>query len=473
MKSIASKLWAGMMALVVIVLVLLWLFQIVFLESFYTGMRVSAVKKEAASIARILEEGNLEEFAPKSDAFAFKNNLNLELVDRHGATVFTSGTTGMNGQMPMMRNKERAEAFQDALDGRVVTVSMLHPRFGNKFMLIAMPVSTAGEITGVLYINMPLAPVEDTTAILKTQLFYITLILLVAALVLSYLIARSFTKPILGIKRVAEKMASGVFTERIMTGSQDEIGKLADTINTMGQELSKLEQLRKDLIANVSHELRTPLSMIRGYAETLRDVSGDNPQKREKQLGIIIEESERLSRMVDDILNLSQLQAGYQKLSRGSFSLNRMIRDVMKRYEILSEKTGISLINREIGDIRIEADQSRMEQVLFNLVNNAFNHTPAGGCITIRAEETPDRIRVEVQDTGSGIPEADLPHVWNRYYRAAHENERKMVGTGLGLAIVKSVLEAHDASYGVRSGEGEGALFWFELSKSGNQLKKV
>jgi len=234
----------------------------------------------------------------------------------------------------------------------------------------------------------------------------------------------------------------------------------------MGQQLSKIEQLRKDLIANVSHELRTPLSLIRGYAETIRDVTGNVPDKREKQLGIIIEETERLGKIVDDILNLSQLQTGYLSLNKSRFPIMKTLAAVVKRYDVLSQKTGVQIVLQGSSDGLVEADEARIEQVLYNLINNGFNHTPRGGTITVNAIDGLKAVRVEVSDTGSGIPEEDLPHIWDRYYKAEKASgKRRAAGTGLGLAIVKSVLEAHQAAYGVESKREVGTTFWFELKK--------
>jgi signal transduction histidine kinase len=260
-------------------------------------------------------------------------------------------------------------------------------------------------------------------------------------------------------------MASGDFSVRIKSKGKDEIGKLADTINYLGQHLSKIEQLRKDLIANVSHELRTPLSIIRGYAETIRDVTGNVPEKREKQLGIIIEETERLSSIVDDILNLSQLQAGYSNLNKISFPVMGALDAVVKRYDVLSEKTGVQIVLQGSSNALVKADEARIKQVLYNLINNAFNHTPKGGTITVKVIDSMEIIRVEVSDTGSGIPEEDLPHIWERYYKAEKTTSNRDLGTGLGLAIVKSVLDAHGAVYGVKSKTGVGTTFWLELKK--------
>jgi signal transduction histidine kinase len=233
----------------------------------------------------------------------------------------------------------------------------------------------------------------------------------------------------------------------------------------MGKELSKIDQLRKDLIANVSHELRTPLSLIKGYAETIRDISGDNPEKREKQIGIIIEESDRLSSIVEDILNLSQMQAGYVTVNIGKFKLNKTLDQVVKRYEILSERTGVRILQKNIRETFIEGDETKIEQVLYNLINNAFNHSSEGGIISVTAMEIKDKIRIEIADTGEGIPADDIAYIWDRFYKADKSGKRKKAGTGLGLAIVKNILNAHQALYGVESQVGKGTTFWFELKK--------
>jgi signal transduction histidine kinase len=463
MKSMRFRLWAGMMALIVIVLIILWLFQIVFLESFYTNMQISGVKKEAAAIINLRNEGSKADVENKWDALAFKYNMSIEMIDPEGNTTFSTGTMGAMGQMPMMMNGVRVKVYQQAFAGNTVETPLTHPRFGNKFMMIGLPVMSSGMVSEVLIMNLPLAPVEDTASILKWQLLYITLILLMASLMISYLISKSFTRPILEIKKVSETMASGDFSARIKTKKQDEIGNLASTINYLGNQLSKIDQLRKDLIANVSHELRTPLSLVRGYAETIRDVTGDSREKRDKQLNIIIEETERLSRIVDDVLNLSQLQSGYVKLEKSRFSVKDMVEAIVKRYEVLSENTGVRIVRQCTGETVLEADKARMEQVFYNLINNAFSHTPAGGSITVSAAVQPEAVRFEVSDTGTGIQEEDIPHIWERFYKEDSTGNKKSAGTGLGLAIVKGVLDAHQAVFGVESKMGVGTTFWFEL----------
>jgi len=333
MKSIGFKLWAGIIMLVLVVIILLWFFQIVFLESFYYDMRISSIKDKGINILKFLANDDKRNFENQAEEFAFNNNLSIELIGLDKNTIYES-TVASNAQNHMMRNYARNDAFNDVINGQEVTIPMEHPRFGNRFMLLGIPYEKNGKIIGAFFMNVPLAPVEDTVMILKKQLLYITIILLIASIIISSIMAKIFTRPILEIKRVSEKIAAGDFSDRIKNKSSDEIGSLADTINLMGKELSKIDQLRKDLIANVSHELRTPLSIIRGYAETIKDVTGDIKIKRDKQLDIIIEEAERLSKIVDDMLNLSQIQSGYLKIKQQKFLINKTIERVVKRYDI-------------------------------------------------------------------------------------------------------------------------------------------
>lgn len=462
MRSIALKLWLGMMGLVGVVLLLLWLFQVVFLNSFYTQMRINEIRNSGVQI--IKELNNRQVFSSRLDELAYNNNLTAELLDDAGNVLYYAGSTGMSGQMPMMMNNIRIEAFEKVMQGETVSLQMTHPRFDSKYMLIGLPVKESGVAQGALMLTLPLVPVEDTANILQKQLLYITAILSVAALILSYLLSKSFTRPILDIIKVSMEMASGNLAARTKTGRRDEIGRLAETINHMGIELSKIEQLRKDLIANVSHELRTPLSLIKGYAETIRDISGNNPEKREKQTGIIIEEADRLGNIVDDILKLSQMQAGYIELNIQAFRIHQTLERILKKYEIQSEKSGVKLISACPEDVVIQGDESKIEQVFHNLIINAFNHTHEGGTIAIDIFTKGSKARVEIKDTGEGIPADELPYIWDRFYKSDRSGTRKRAGTGLGLAIVKSIFIAHKAEFGVESKPGEGTAFWFELN---------
>lgn len=463
MKSIRSKLWAGMMSLVLVVLVLLWLTQVVFLENFYTRMKIRDIETKAAAITNLLEQDPTE-FGDRMETLAYDNNLSIELLDLNGRTEYQ--TSSMNGQMMQMmqRRSLRSQVYETALGGTESALSFTHPRFGNEYLIIGMPVSSGGQISGVLILDVPLAPVEDTVAILKQQLIYISFILLGAALLISFLLARTFARPVLEINQAAEKMATGDFSARTTIDQEDEIGQLARTINNLGEQLAQIDNLRRDLIANVSHELRTPLSLIQGYAETLRDVTGDSPPKRDKQLGIIIEESQRLSHMVNDILNLSQLQTGQLQLQKDSFDVQALIDRVAQRYELLSQQMGVAFQVEVPAGLAANGDEARIEQVLYNLISNAFNHVDPHGNIALVVYPVPHKVRLQVTNSGPGIDAQDLPHIWDRFYKSPHRQAGSS-GTGLGLAIVKAVLEAHGAAFGAKSQKGGPTTFWFEIDE--------
>jgi signal transduction histidine kinase len=461
MKSITHKLWWGMMLLVVVVLILLWFFQIIFLEKFYVNQRVNEVKNRGLSIIQDMDVISKADLEDRLDGFIYDYNSSIDLVSARGDVIYSNGS---GRRMPMMGHNYLKEGlFKEMLSGNIITVPLTHPKFNSNYVIIGLPVKANEEVTGALIINMPLAPVSDTVDTLKKQLFYISIILFFSALILSFLLSRTLIKPILSITRVTEQMASGDLSVRLKIKSRDEIGILSQSINHLGEELSKIEQLRRDFIANVSHELRTPLSLIRGYAETIRDVTGDNQEKREKQLGIIIEESERLGEIVDDILDLSQMQSYNMTLNISDFDLNETIKNVIKKYELYSEKMGIHIIAQNSSVLHVKGDQSRIQQVLHNLLNNAFNHSMPGGTVTVMSTAGNKTVKVEVSDTGRGISPKDIQHIWERYYKANKSDKRKRIGTGLGLAIVKNILEAHNTRYGVDSVEGKGTTFWFEL----------
>jgi signal transduction histidine kinase len=233
----------------------------------------------------------------------------------------------------------------------------------------------------------------------------------------------------------------------------------------LSAQLQKIEQLRKELIANVSHEFKTPLSLIKGYAETMRDVNNLSEEKRSKQLNIIIEESDRLNDMINDILDLSQIQSDYIKLDKNSFSINQAIDTVRNRLNFHAEHKNLKLELSCDTDYIVQADERRIEQVIYNLINNAINHSKNDSSIFIRVLNQEDAIVVEVEDQGEGISQEDIPYIWDRFYKA-REVAAKNKGSGLGLAIVKSILEAHQSNFGVESEIGKGSKFWFEIRKS-------
>ncbi|MDF2611769.1 MAG: signal transduction histidine kinase [Lachnospiraceae bacterium] len=469
MRRIRTKLWLGMMILVGIITILLWLFQIVFLGKFYSVLELKEVTNRSNRIVEDIElledidqTSNSPIIAEAMDKLINEKQLSIEVIDKNYNSIY-EGAYGYNTNTPGSMKEVVAEAADNALKGIEFKQEVTHPKFGYQFMIIGLPIQQGSIVKGAMLISLPMASIEDTQEILQKQLIIITGILLIVSAVISFLLSKNFADPISKISRLAESYTSGHYSARIPATGTDEIGQLSMRMNDMGEALERNDLLQKELVANVSHELRTPLTLIRGYAETLRDVTGDNPVKREKQLGVIIEETERLGRIVEDILNLSQLQSGAVSFEPGAFSMNEMLSDIKERYELQQEPRSFKVTGA--SDLQVYGDKKRIEQVFYNLINNALRHTKEDEPIEVRLTQNTGNVRVEIIDHGEGIAKEDLEHIFERYYKGKRLDGKKSGGTGLGLAIVKSILVMHQVSYGVESDLGKGTTFWFELIK--------
>jgi signal transduction histidine kinase len=280
---------------------------------------------------------------------------------------------------------------------------------------------------------------------------------------LSYFISKSIAKPIYTITKSATRLAKGEYDIKFDGGNYLECNELADTLTYASKQISKVDQQQRDLIANVSHDLRTPLTMIKAYAEMIRDLSGNNPVKREEHLNIIIEETDRLSLLVNDMLDLSKLENGGISLNAVKFDIKTRLAEIIERYKGISEKMGYHITFTPDEEAFVECDIVKIEQVIYNLINNAVNYTGDDKNVYVRQINEGDWVKITVTDTGQGIAEEDLKLIFNKYYRAKMRREK--IGTGLGLSIVKAVLNKHQFPYGVQSKLGEGTTFWFKIKR--------
>jgi len=430
------------------------------LERYYLYSQTRNIKQEGIALSKIYEKGaSLEQLDEEAEEFSLRYNAGIEIYSRDGKQVYQYGL------MPMMmgRAMNRQEVFADTVSGKLTVRQTKHNRLNSNIMLVGIPIGGESKVSGALIISAPLAAINETKGIIKEQLMIVTVILILTSLLITYYFSKAFTKPILKINEAAAKMADGNLSIRIDVESSDELGMLSNTINNLSVQLQKIEQLRKDLIANVSHEFRTPLSLIKGYAETIRDVTGDIKEKRDSQLQIILEETDRLKSLVDDTLNLSQLQSGIFQLDIMPFDISASVSNIMSRFSYILEEKGVSLeIQGGSEGIIVMGRETQIEQVLYNFINNASNHTASGGRVQIKILQNDNDIRVEVSDNGEGIPSEELPYIWDRFYKASKGDK----GMGLGLSIAKEILEAHNVSYGVESKQGDGTTFWFTLMKA-------
>ena len=315
-----------------------------------------------------------------------------------------------------------------------------------------------------LILNTPLEPVESYIDFILNQYLYIAFIVILIALFVAFFLARKIAQPIVKMKNEANKLAEGNYDVSFQTDSFSEINDLASTLDDATGKLSQINDLRKDLIANVSHDIKTPLTMIRAYAEMIKDISGNNPDKRNEHLDVILQETEYLDKLVTDMSELSKLQSGIIEISRANFDMKECVNKVVLLLSKAINEKNINLV-LDLDDCIAYADEIKISLVIYNFLSNALKYSDDNTKIIIRLKDGEEVIRLDVIDHGNGISGEALPYIWDRYYKVDKNFNRSVNSTGLGLAIAKAILEAHKARYGVDSTLGKGSDFWFELSR--------
>jgi signal transduction histidine kinase len=303
--------------------------------------------------------------------------------------------------------------------------------------------------------------------ILKNQLIIVTIVVLVLSIIIAYFISKKISKPITTLNESAKKLAKREYDVIFSTNDDyDEINELRDTLSYTRDELAKNDELRRDLMANVSHDLKTPLTMIKAYAEMVRDLTYKDKVKRNDNLNIIITETDRLNTLVNDILTLSKLESNIEELKLEDFDIVELIKTIVKHYKIFSLTEDYKFKINKTDEVIVTADKKKIEQVLYNLINNAINYTGKDKCVYINILDFSKKVRIEIIDTGNGISDENINKIWDKYYKTDKKHRRNTIGTGLGLSIVKNILKAHKFEYGVKSIKNKGTTFYFEIPKN-------
>lgn len=445
----------GIFALVTVAL--LWVFQIFLLTPFYQAIKTTEAKRISEQVARRLDSDELMSAA-------------YELCAGTGASIFVSDELGREyvgykygftteSLAYGLSRMERAALFEEVnlLGGEYTRI------FSERLLLYAVTARTPAGNHRLVIIETEITPLASTVETLTVQLLCLTLILLPLGITLAVVISRRIAKPITEITESAKRLGGGDYSVRFEGRGSREVSGLADTLNFAADELSKTDGLRRELLANVSHDLRTPLTMIKGYAEVMRDLPGENTPEN---VQIIIDEAGRLNDLVNDLLDLSRLEAGVLELQKERFNLTGSIREILTRYDKLAD---FKFPFEPKEEAYITADKLKISQVVYNLVNNAVNYAGEDKTVSLTQEVLDGNVRISVTDTGEGIPADKLQDIWDRYYKVDREHRRAQVGTGLGLSIVKNVLDLHGGSYGVISELGKGSTFWFQLPMDGER----
>ena len=497
-KSINFKTFAYFVLFAAVLMLLLWTLQVFFLNNFYGIMKSTQTKAVARELKRSYYN-NSDKSLFYMDADDLSRSYDMDIfVTQYASSEFDKGysTPGVSLRQKtiygtvstILYEKIRASADGSAqLDGDEIDIissgeeemgtaeSDQTPRSDffedeapNKIFAYGtvLNVKDAGsnfENAEVLYIFSPLRPVTSTQRIMTTILIYVTVISLILAMIISLYLSTRITRPIRQITRSARRLARGEYGVLFKGGHYTEINQLADTLNATSIELEKSDMLQKDLVANVSHDLRTPLTMIKSYAEMIRDISGDNKEKREAHLQVIIDESDRLNSLVEDLLTVSRLQSGKLTIELSEFSLSEVLASITNTFRIMEEEENYHFNVNCPANYIVKGDKEKIKQVLTNLISNAVKFSGEDKTVDISLKRRGRNIRCSVTDHGPGINSEDLEHIWERYYRSSSNMVRAQEGSGLGLSIVKEILTLHKCVFGVDSTLGYGTTFWFDM----------
>ena len=451
-NSLKINIWLFLSAFSIFILCFLWLFQIIFLNSYYKSYKTEELDKAAIELKESpkLTASIIEDIAQRRDI----------CIEIYGENTYVS-TLSNKGCMEF--GNKNFKIKKDFINSGLLEqhYNLINEEYKNETLIYALKLDK--DIYA--FINSSLKPLDSTITILSNQLIFTTIIVLIISLIVGYFISKKLSKPIIKISNEARKLADGNFSADFKAPSDIyEINELAESLNYAKEELSKTESLKRDLMANVSHDLKTPLTMIKAYAEMVRDITYKNKEKREENLNTIIEETDRLALLVNDILDLSAIQSENVPLKLEKLDLIELIDQVIKRFNILTEKENYHFIFTHPNHVIIKADRQRIYQVIYNLVNNAINYTGEDKKIYINIIEEKNSYKIEIKDTGKGIKQEDLKHIWDKYYHSDKKHKRNNYGTGLGLSIVKNILQMHNYKYGVTS-SNKGSIFYFVIPK--------
>ena len=500
-KARFAMVFVGLMAFV---LIATWCVNNWFLESFYTMDKVATLEKAYTGIDRIVTETeqkgtdifeyfkstydpNRENEGPLQQLFRVlgeKYNMNIVLMDSATDQVLISNT----GERDYLSSRVQGYIFGKNMPK--VSILKTHDNYFIQKTYDKRSDSYYLESWGyfsdnktIFLMSTPLASIRESVELANRFLAYVGIAALLVGSLFIYFATKKITSPILQLANLSEKMSNLDFDAKYTGQAEDEIGVLGNSMNrlsdtlkeTIGQlrtantelqqdieEKIKVDEMRKDFIANVSHELKTPIALIQGYAEGLTEGMAEDPESRDYYCEVIMDEANKMNKMVRQLLTLSALEAGNDAPVMDRFDLTDLIRGVINSVGILIQQKEADVHLEDCGPVYVCADEFKIEEVVTNYLNNALNHLAGEKKIVITVEDNGEEALVTVFNTGNNIPEEDIPNLWTKFFKVDKSHTREYGGSGIGLSIVKAIMDSHRKACGVRNVEG-GVEFWFTL----------
>ena len=334
-----------------------------------------------------------------------------------------------------------------------------------------------------IFIRSPLESIQETMVLFYRFLIIAGIGVIAGGILLVWYFSRRLTEPLRELAILSARMADLDFDAKYTSGGEGEIGVLGENFNSMSEKLQstiselknanfrlqqdieqkeKIEKMRTDFMGNVSHELKTPIALIQGYAEGLREGVSDDPESREFYCDVIMDEAAKMNQMVKNLMTLNQLEFGDENVEFQRFDLTELIRGVLQSMEIVAQQKEARVQFRQKEPVYVWADEFKAEQVVRNYVSNAFNHLDGDRVVDVKLIPSGEKVKVTVFNTGAPIPEEDVPHIWEKFYKVDKAHTREYGGNGIGLSIVKAIMDSFHQKYGVKNYDN-GVEFWFEL----------
>lgn len=476
-NSIKFRTWLYFILFAAGLMLVLWIMQVFLFNSAYGTMKETQTREVVRDINQSFKKHDTEKFLHEIGELSDSYDMYIYVVSYDGKTQYFSPSAEDYAKAPSFETDYSGDGTSSDSEfiSKIQTLNE-HMIRNNGSAYVKIEGNDKSQVIlaygGVLtledkeplivYVFSPLWPVNSTVQILTNQLVAVSIVALIIACCISIYLSTRITRPIRKISATAQRLAQGEYGIVFRGGHYTELNNLADTLTGASIELEKSLMLQKDLVANVSHDLRTPLTMIKSYAEMIRDISGDNPDKRNEHLKVIIEETDRLNGLVGDLLTVSRLQSGKMVLDISEFSLTEAVESILNTYKVMEMEQDYRIEFNCSSNYIVRGDEEKLKQVVSNLVSNAVKFSGEEKHVIVSLRKKGRYVQFRVSDSGPGIPPEELDHVWERYYRSSSNMVRSAEGTGLGLAICKEILSLHKTDFGVSSTLGEGSEFWFD-----------
>ncbi|MDO4415207.1 MAG: HAMP domain-containing sensor histidine kinase [Erysipelotrichaceae bacterium] len=470
MKKITSLKWKiGKYLLIfgAFLIGVIFLFQIILLKPMYESYKINSIRRISDNVIKVLEDADDED--DLEELIYNTQNESGTCVRVWQSTTGGPSAAMMSGNgcfLYRMKPEEADQLILNAMNSEDGTYLQTKSSFSfmdendTRRELILTRIVGDEDSKSVIMVYSGITPVDSTISTLRAQLWIISGFIALAVILLTLALNYQIARPLSIIAENAKSLPEGKYTADEKTNRYSEAMQLNETLSEAARDISKADQAKRDLIANVSHDLRTPLTMISGYGEMMIDLP---EEKTDENIRVIIDESKRLTTLVNDLLDLSKMQESRITLNPEIFDLSLLVEEQLKKYDVYTMKEGYQIESSLEKNAFIKADYSRIAQVFNNFMTNAINYCGSDRRIIVKEYIKDGVVRCEVRDFGEGIDEKNLPQIWDRYYKLDKTHVRSTSGSGIGLSIVKEILELHQAKYGAISKKGEGSTFWFEF----------